>query len=776
MFDLFVGADPVPAAAPECQTQPCIEAAKSIKEFADFNADPCDDFYQYACGNWLKSNPTIPDDKTRTGTLTTIDDENKDTMRAIYEGTYDDLIQSITWQDVPKDFHVSEQKQIDEQNFQKVQDYYNVCMDVAAIDAQGPTPAYPLIAKVMAAFENGNAVDVEALTAAIIELDSNQAASSLFDTYIDADDKQPDIYAIKLSQPSLTLPKAYYAQPDGLEIYRQSMVDLLDKALGGGAVGTSSGSSSVGGIAALKSQKAQEANLKLLSKAEISATVDRFIQFEKQLASISLDPDRLQDPRQLYNPMPLADLQAKYPLIDWKNYFESLTAPGSSAPDYAIVQTPSYFANLTSLLQKSSSATTASTDGANQQQQQQNANMDQAIKDYFMVKTLLKWLYALDSDSRDAWQPVYTKLLGGTTAIPPRYRTCVSYTDGSLGMLQGRYFVMRKFGGDQERDRLENIIATVHETLLNLLAGSEWLDKQTLEAAIQKANAIKYKVAYSTLSPDERVPQALQDYYSTATVSKDSFMATELSITAWQVNMMRSKIDKPLDKNEWHMTADTVNAYYNPSVNEIAVLAGIAQSPVYSPDVPDYLLYGSLGFLIGHELTHAFDRSGRLYDPDGKLNDWWSAATAQHFEERSQCFIEQYNGFSFQGPNNKTVHLNGKLSLGENMADNGGVVAAYTAFEQLWTGGPLASGQPQPKHERLPGINLSPEALFFVSFARDWCSMRRPESSFVLATTDPHALERFRVIGPLQNNPKFSEAFQCPSGSYMNPQKKCTLW
>ncbi|KAG2225891.1 hypothetical protein INT45_006587, partial [Circinella minor] len=706
------------------------------------------------------------------GTLETINHENRDILRKVYEGTYNDLINTIEWD--MSEFHTTDQDsqaEIDQQNFDKAQSYYKQCMNTDAIDAQGPTPVYPLITKILDAFiplsSSEKTLNIETFTTALMET-VNQSVSSLFSAYVEPDDKHPDSYAIKLSQAHLTLPKNYYSDPGAMKLYRQSMIHLLNTALGN--------ENNNDNNSALRLQKAKEAKLKLLSRDEVNAIVDRVINLEIFVASISLDPDQMQDPRELYNPMTIHDLQVKYPIVNWEKLIGCFIEEGTPQPEYVIVNVPAFFGNLTSWLAPSiSSSEKGSQQSSSDKDSHQTIADVQAIKDFFMVKTLIKWTYALDTATRQAWQPVTTTILSGTTEYPPRYDSCVSYTEGTMGMIQGRYYAMRKFGGKNERDKLEASINIVHDTLLNILAGCEWLDKPTLEAAIDKANKIKTKVAYNIASPDEREPEQLQKYYSSITISDESFLATELSATKWGLERARAKIGKPVDKDEWDMSPDTVNAYYNLINNEIVILAGIAQAPIYQSDAPDYLKYGSLGYLVGHELTHAFDRYGRFYDGDGILTEWWTPETTKHYDELSQCFITQYNNYTFSGPDGKVVHLNGKLSLGENIADNGGVIAGYHAFQQVWNGGELVNGQ-KPKHEKLPGIDLSPEALFFVNYGITWCSARRPESAVSLATSDTHALEQYRIIGPLQNFPEFSKVFQCPVGSPMNPQKKCAVW
>ncbi|KAI9249465.1 hypothetical protein BDA99DRAFT_488321 [Phascolomyces articulosus] len=736
MFGLLVSAAaaPPPAALPDCQTPTCIEAAKTITDYVDFNVNPCDNFFQYSC----------------VGTLDNIADENFNALRDVYEGDYYDLINNIPWDMSAFNTADLDQAQMDRQNFEKVQSYYKQCMDTNAIDAQGPTPVYPQLAKLQAAIPNQ--LDLESLTDARVEM-LRQAVVNFFDNGIYPDDKQPDVYAISVSQPKLTLPKGFYKDPEPLQIYHQAIVDLLQVTLGNDNTDT---------LQELRSQKAAENKLKLLSPEERNAMADGVIEVEKFLASISLEEADLMDPVALYNPVPVGELQTKYPFINWERFLRAMVEEGTPLPEYIIVNTPTFFDSLTYWLAPFGVSDT-------------KYPSLQAFKDFMFFKTLIRWNYALDTASRNAWKPVGIKMLKGTTEFYPRHMLCINYADDALGMIQGRYFVMKKFGGKQERAKLSATIDIIRETLLNLLAGSSWLDKPTLQVAIDKANKIEARVAYNILSPDERLPEALQKYYNTLIVSENSYMETELSYVDWRINLGRQKIGHPVDKDHWSSTPLTVNAYYDQVLNQITILAGIAQAPVYYSDAPDYLKYGALGFLVGHELTHAFDSAGRQYNADGKLENWWSPETAKHFNEMAQCITDQYGNFTFKGPDGKDTHLDGKLSLTENIADNGGFAITYQAFQQVWNNGPLANEHPS-KQEKLPGIDLTPEQLFFVNYGVLWCGVLQPEYAAVLVTTDPHSIEEFRITGVVQNSPDFAKAFQCPVGSPMNPKKKCTVW
>ncbi|KAI8141680.1 hypothetical protein BJV82DRAFT_172618 [Fennellomyces sp. T-0311] len=744
MLGLFVSASPVTTSVPECTTQACVDAAKSVKEYIDFNADPCSDFYQYACGAWMES-AKIPDDKAFVGTFDTTRDQNTDAIRDLLEGTFDDITKGTECAE--NDFHYKSQMDLDKQNFQTLQDYYTSCMDVAKIDALGATPIYPSLAKILAQIPDSQdsftAQHVDQLTDALIEV-YRQGQQPLVSISVGADDKRPDENSIQIGQPQLTLPsKEYYTQPETVQIYRDGLIEVMEVMIG-------SDNPDLAG-------KAQEANIKLYSAAEIADIVNRVVDFEIKLASISLREDQLVDPLKVYNPMTMDEIQQKYHVINWNKFFGAFVPKGTPVPKDLIVSTPSFFADLTTWFFD------------------QGGVKVQTLKDFFMIKNLKAWLYATDTKTRSMWRRTSAKISSGTFELPLRYRVCVDNVSGSFGEMIGRYFIEHKFGGEKERKQVDAFIDLIHKSWLERLHAVTWLDDKTRNAAIEKVNTIKHKVAYSIVSPDVRSPESLRNYYSPMEINRESFFDNELAITDWAIKKIWSKIGKPVDKEEWFMIPSDVNAYYSRSTNEIAVPSGILQGPFYSYGAPAYLNYGSIGSILGHEFTHAFDSAGRMYNGIGKLEDWWTREAGEHFEEQSQCFIKQYDAFQVDGPNGKKVNVNGQLTLAENLADSGGIAASYQAFQKLWAGNDSATRQ-KGEYGRLPNIDLSPEALFFTSYARTWCSVARPEAAVQLVYTDAHAPERFRVNGILQNSAEFSRVYKCPLGSPMNPEKKCGIW
>ncbi|KAI7901157.1 uncharacterized protein BX663DRAFT_515138 [Cokeromyces recurvatus] len=743
-----------------CSSQACIEIAKSILDDIDFNIDPCSDFYQYTCGNWLKR-ATIAEDRASNGTFEETNDIIIDAMHTILEGNYEEIYQSLSTIDT--EFHTQEQEAVDKENFGMMKTYYDTCMNLTYINSLGPTPIYEDIAvfqnKIFPINTNSNSNDDSnnnneslyfskdniQVISQTMSLFNQYGISTLFSLFVDQDDKNQNINVILLDQASLVLPsKEYYEDPKVLEKYKNGLNDILYKVLGHFS------NSIEDSIFRIKAS--EKYGFHFWSQEKISATVDEFIAFEAQLANMSLKNEDLQDPIKLYNPIQLSEFQNKYPFMDWASIINSLIPSDSIyTPDTVIIRTPLYYERLNLLLSS-------------------NRVKLQTLQDYFIIIYVLNKVYTLDESSRAAYRKMNGEISMGTSVEQPRWRTCVSYTSSALSNSMGRYYALQKFGGEEERKKAEALLTTVHEAWLNRLPNIEWLDEQTRLKAIEKLNLIKHKVGYSIISPDLREPNSIKSYYEDLYVNKTSFYDTENNIAIWYVKKMWKKVGQEVDRDEWFMSPQTVNAYYSPNMNQIVIPAGILQPSFYNSFYPDYLNYGSIGMIIGHELTHAFDSSGRKFDGNGNLNNWWTNLTSTKFEEKTQCFIDQYSKFNTTGPDNNSIHINGKLTLGENLADNGGISASLVAYQKL------VSNKIQ-QQQLLPGLEkLAPEALFFINFGRTWCKKQRPEIAYRMVFTDVHSPATARVNGVVQNNAEFAKIFHCPADSPMNPVNKCEIW
>jgi len=294
-----------------------------------------------------------------------------------------------------------------------------------------------------------------------------------------------------------------------------------------------------------------------------------------------------------------------------------------------------------------------------------------------------------------------------------------------------------------------------------------WMQPGDVEAAKAKAAKVFQKIGYPHYIFNNTELQAYYSQIWEVASGGDNFFQNGVLVQLADADRNLGKLHKPVDKTEWSMTPATVNAYYSPNENSINFPAGILRPPFYQDNFPHAVNFGGIGMVIGHVLTHGFDDQGSQYDGEGNLHSWWSPQTADAFKERTGCMEHQYGNFSVGGQ-----HINGKLTLGENIADNGGLTASFNAY-QAWVQ-EEHNGKPEPG---LPGLEeLSPQHLFFLSYASVWCSNQRPEAAHVQLLTDPHSPHLYRVNGPLSNSKDFASTFQCPANSPMNPTKKCIIW
>jgi predicted metalloendopeptidase len=452
------------------------------------------------------------------------------------------------------------------------------------------------------------------------------------------------------------------------------------------------------------------------------------MQVEARLARASRPREEMRDPEKLYNPMDLARLVEFTPGIDWKAYLAAIGYPGIE--DFNIA-TPEFFQEL--------DAMAAETEVAK-------------------LQTYLRWHVVdtfadqLSSEFVNANFEFYGQKLSGQQEIQPRWKRCVAATEGALGEVIGKLYVEAKFPGSS-RDVALEMIGDIFDAFEGALPELDWMDDTTRARAMEKVAALNKKIGY----PDE-----WRDY-SGLEVKPDDYFANHLASTEFEFDYDAAKIGKPVNRNEWGMTPQMVNAYYNPLWNEIAFPAGIMQPPFFHKDFPAAMNYGGMGGVIGHELTHGFDDQGRKFAPDGKLREWWEPQVAERFQERAQCVDDFYSRYSV----GEGAEVNGTLTLGENIGDIGGVKEAYAAFKALQA----RHGAGEPAVE-----GLTDDQLFFVSWGQVWCTVASEEFERRQVTTDPHSPAQFRVMGPLTLNPAFAEAFSCEPGAKMAPAQRCVVW
>jgi len=465
--------------------------------------------------------------------------------------------------------------------------------------------------------------------------------------------------------------------------------------------------------------------LSMAGDAQAPAHAKRIFQLETDLAKASLDRVARRDPNKIYHRLDRSGLLTAAPHFDWNDYFATVGAPEVQAIN---VTAPGFFRALDALLAKGTLSD---------------------IRIYLRWRAIEAAADALGTRFVEE-RFRYTRALTGAKAILPRWKRCVQMTDRTLGEALGRTFVTTTVGAEGKAMAKEMIV-NIEKAFEANLATLEWMDDAAKKASLQKLHKIYNKVAY---------PEKWRDYSKLA-IGRDSLLENVLSAARFETARDMAKIGKPVDRGEWRMTPPTVNAYYSASLNEMVFPAGIMQLPFFSPEAPLPSNYGGLGMVMGHELTHGFDDQGRKFDGDGNLREWWSTRVAKAYEDRAACVARQYDGYIAVDD----VHLNGRLTLGENIGDIGGLKMMISALREKRKGQPPSN---------VGGFDDAQQA--FIAFAQVWCTNYRPEAARTQALTNPHSTAQWRVNGPVSNLPDFATAFQCPAGSPMAPARRCTVW
>ncbi len=655
------GTGPVAKATPE--PTPIDESAM------DKSIDPCSDFYQYACGSWLKKTPIPEDRAVWSRGFSEIFQRNEALLRQILE-------KNAKAEPDPADPFAS-----------KVGAFYATCMD----EHKAETASF---AALQDDLQRIDAVrDARALAKEVARLQAT-GARAFFGFSSQQDFKDATQVIGGADQGGLGLPdRDYYLKDDQrMRDLRALYQDHVEKML------------------ALAGAPDADA------KKQARTVMD----IETALARVSIDKVERRDPNKIYHRLERAGLKKTAPHFLWDAYFEEIGAPSVQAIN---VLTPDFFAGMDKLLAAKGK-----------------------LND---VKTYLRWT-AISAAAPALGQAFVeerfrlTQALTGTKAILPRWKRCVQMTDSALGEALGRSFVVTTIGEDGKRIAKE-MVQGIEGAFERNLAQVSWMDDAARAASRDKLGKIDNKIGY---------PEKWRDY-STMKIGRESLLANVDEAARFETRRDLAKIGKPVDRNEWGMTPPEVNAYYNPSMNEMVFPAGIMQAPFFKTDAPVVTNHGGLGMVMGHELTHGFDDEGRQFDGDGNLHEWWSPEVTKAFEQRAACVADKYDQYVAVDD----VHLNGKLTLGENIADIGGLKMSLSALRE-------EQGRSDARTDR----------DFFVAFAQSWCTNYRPEAARLQAQVNPHSTAQWRVNGPVSDNADFARTFSCKAGSPMNPEKKCAVW
>jgi putative endopeptidase len=460
--------------------------------------------------------------------------------------------------------------------------------------------------------------------------------------------------------------------------------------------------------------------------APANADAATVMRIETALAKAALDRVARRNPANQYHKMTTAELQALTPRFNWARYLRAVAAPPLTAVN---VTEPDFFRAIDRLLE-----TTPVAD----------------LRAYLRWHLVHQGAVMLSAPFVDENFRFYSGVLQGVEEQRPRWKRCVDYVDADLGEALGQGFVKEAFGPQAKADTLR-MVHEIESALEKDIATLDWMTSETKQQAVAKLHAVMDKIGY---------PDKWRDY-SALTIERGDALGNSQRANAFEFHRQLAKIGRPLDKTEWGMTPPTVNAYYNPLQNNINFPAGILQPPFYGASHDAAVNYGGAGAVIGHELTHGFDDEGRQFDAQGNLKDWWTAADARAFEQRASCFVDEYGSFTAVDD----VKLNGKLTLGENTADNGGLRLAFLAY---------AASQAGRERQTLDGF--TPEQRVFLGWAQVWCENRRPEYERLQAQTNPHSPGRYRVNGVVSNMPEFQKAFACKGDAPMAKGAQCRVW
>jgi putative endopeptidase len=472
--------------------------------------------------------------------------------------------------------------------------------------------------------------------------------------------------------------------------------------------------------------------LKLMGEPESKAAADaqKIMQLETALAKVSMDITSQRDPKNVYHPMPVSQLATLAPGIAWDRFLRASGAPPVSELNVA---NPDFFKGMNALL--------ASTDL-------------ETVKTYFRWQLIhatpsLVLPKAFDEETFD----FYRHKLGGQPEQRARWKRCVQATDGALGEALGQVYVAQEFPPSSKQATVQ-MVHDIEGAMDQDLDTLTWMSAATKVRAKEKLHAVADKIGY---------PDHWRDYSKLTVVRGDAFGNAQRAVEFENYRQL-AKIGQPVDRGEWGMSPPTINAYYNSSMNDINFPAGILQAPFYDPHATDAENYGHIGGIVGHELTHGFDDQGRQFDANGNLSDWWTPEDGKKFDEMTDCEVKEYGNFVAVDD----VKVNGKLTLGENTADNGGLRLAYIAF--------LADARRKNLDLTKKQDGYTPLQQFFLGHGQDWCDSMRPEQLRLQVQTDPHSPPQFRINGVVQNMPEFGQAFGCKTGQPMMPANACHVW
>jgi len=692
-----------------CTTPECKAAAADIMATMDVEAEPCEDFYRFACGGWMDVNE-IPDGKSKWGRFYEVRDKVDTALRAIVTSSSSSPSTAVN----------------------SLRTMYKGCMDTNAIESagldgvlsvmgpDGVDGGWPMVldtwhqAKFDASLVMGkmrNALQINVLLSIRVSLD-------------DFNTKQNVIY---VDQPELGLPLSMYLDHSSystyIAAYKKFMVDtarVLVRELG----------SSV-------------------TEETLSKTADAIFLLETAVAKTMTPESERRNSTAMYNPMLVSELKQNYGKLNWDKYLGAVfqeTDIQVQDTERVIVVQPDYLENA----------------------QQIDTDLE-TIANYLHWRTYMDIAGELTQELRDIAFS-FKSVMSGVSQEPPRWQTCTSEAVGAFGFAAAHEYIKTNFA-EESKKQADKMVEDLRAAFKELVTDVDWMDADTQTKAQEKAEQMLQLIGFPSWLSD---PVSVDEYFSKVpTPSLDDHLGNMVGTSNWRAIKDLSTLRTEPKRDIWLSHPAIVNAWYSPNHNTITFPAGILQPPFFQGGLPRYLNYGAMGTVIGHEITHGFDDQGRQYDGTAKIAPWWSQDTVQAFSGRAQCFIDEYGNYTLPELvpvlGEEGAHLNGKLTQGENIADNGGIRESFRAYVNS-----VVDQGPEPS---LPGLTqFSPEQMFFISFSQVWCEIQTTEALLDQVLNNPHSPGKFRVIGPLGNSEDFQTAFACSPDSPMNREDKCKLW
>ncbi|KAJ6635812.1 Neprilysin-2, partial [Pseudolycoriella hygida] len=652
-----------------CLTPGCIHAASNALDAMDTTVEPCDDFYNFACGNFIK-NTQIPDEKVSINTFSIISDKLQEQLKTLI---------------------IEESRPGEARPFTLAKNLYKACMNKSLIEERGVKPLLSILDRLggwpVTVGDRWDDRSSWSWVSAVKDFRKiGYSMDYIFDFSVGPDLKDSFKRIIDIDQAAIGLSREYLIR--GLEdkivqAYYDYMVDM----------------------AVIYGADRPRAERELMESLE----------FEISLANISLPTEKRRNASALYNPMTLREVQRKYNYLSWVEYINALLPEGINVGenDIVIVSVPQYFEDLGKLLDRTPKRT---------------------IANYMMWRVTAFSSYFLTEELRKR-QLEYSTALSGKTEQEPRWKECTDIVSGSLPIAVGALYVRKYFQHGAKLTALE-MVNGIRAEFEKILTTVPWMDETTRAAALNKVKAMATHIGY----PDEIMDDnKLEKYYEGLDINPDTYLESVLRMNVFGTDYSFSKLRLPVNKTDWatHARPAIVNAFYSSIENSIQFPAGILQGQFFSADRPRYMNYGAIGFVIGHEITHGFDDQGRQFDLRGNLDDWWQEETKNSYLSRASCIIQQYGNFTEPTTG---LNINGINTQGENIADNGGIKESYLAYKR-W----VEKNEPEPG---LPGLDYTPQQLFWLSAAQTWCSVYRTESMQMRITTGVHSPAQFRVLGP----------------------------